>query len=63
VDHRNISTTPVDYPRDRKPYAPDPRESQHKAEDQHAEHCVFVFDIEDMVLVGRPDDGRKWPHQ
>jgi hypothetical protein len=63
VDHKNISTTPVDYSLNRKPNAPDPRESQHQAEDQHAEHSVFVFDIEDMALVGHPDEERKQPHQ
>jgi hypothetical protein len=58
----SISTTPVDYPPNRKPDAPDPLESQHRAEDQYAEHSVFVFDIEDMALVGHPDEGRKQPH-
>jgi hypothetical protein len=63
VDRMNISTTPVDYPPNTKPNAPDPRESQHQAEDQHAEPSVFVFDIEDMALVGHPDEERKQPRQ
>jgi hypothetical protein len=62
VDHTNKSTTPVDYPLSTKPRAPGPRESQHQGEDEYAEHSVFVFDIEDMALVGHPDEGRKQPH-
>jgi hypothetical protein len=63
VDHKNTSTTPVDHPLNRKPSATDPRESHHRAQDQHAEDSVFVFDIEDMALVGHSDDWGKRPHQ
>jgi hypothetical protein len=63
VDHKDTLTTPVDYRLNTKPYATDPRESQHRAQDQHAEDSIFVFDIEDMALLGHPDDGGKRPHQ
>ena len=62
-DTNIIATTPEERRLMTRLYGADPREDGRQPEDQGAEDSAFVFDIEDMALVGRPDDGRRWPHQ
>jgi hypothetical protein len=62
-DTTTMTTTPEERRLIRRLYGPDPREDGRQPEDQRSEDSSFVFDIEDMALVGRPDDGRHWPHQ
>lgn len=52
-DRNTIATTPEERRLIGRLYGPDPREEGRQPEDQRSD-SAFVFDIEDMALVGRP---------
>jgi hypothetical protein len=64
ADTNTITTTPEEHRlRTRLRGGADARENGRQPQERRAEDSAFVFDVEDMALVGRPDDRRRWPHQ